>query len=200
MSALFDKAKKQGETSKAKKSDNSIVVTIKESEHKGFSNKVERLNQLREETKALDAELKMINSDVSQVARKTYIDLYKQNKENVGMFVIMTEAGTKFKVTPADAYTSVNEDKFTELTEKYGEDICTQETEYSFNNKILEKHMDLISKLIMESDMPDEDKENLLVRKDKYSIKKGTINELANYGKKMESVFEDIQPTVQIKF
>ena len=199
MKNLFDNAKSKPSTA-AKKTDDKIIVTVKESEIKGFGMKIERLNTLRTEQKESEAELKMIGADVNDIAREKYLELYKGHGENVGMFYIMAESGTKFKVTPADAYKTVNEEKFDELTKKFGEDLCNHDTEYSFNSKVLAKHMDLISDWIMSSDIPDDDKANLLVRKDKFSIKKGTINELSNYGKKMDKVFEAIHPTVQIKF
>ena len=197
---LFDEAKKEEPKTKGKKILQKEVVLLKEKDHNGIGAKAKRLMELREETKALEAELAMTQDDVNTVARGEYIRLYKSKGENPKMFVIQCENGIKFNVTPADAYASVSAEKYEEISKKFGKGIVTKETIYSFNNKVLKDNMDAVSEAIMGSKkISDEDKKNLLIANDKFAIAKGTINNLMK-AKKPEDLFEAIKPTVQVKF
>jgi hypothetical protein len=60
--------------------------------------------------------------------------------------------------------------------------------------------METISKLLASAKgISDDDKRNLLVKEVKYKIEKGTINNLAKYGKKLQTVIDEIQPVISLK-
>ncbi len=203
---ILSNAKRKPDTKGKKKEVLRETILLKESQYKGIGDKVNRLQELREQEKSVKAELAMINADVNDIARKEYIGLYKQKGENPKMFILTCENGTQFNVTPADAYTKVDEDKYDELIKKFGEDIATVETTHSFNKELLEKHFKAIEELFKNCNtIPEGDKDNLIVAVDKYAIAKGTIDKLMYFKKSNqpiapEKVFEAITPTVQIKF
>lgn len=200
--SLFDKAKKTTSNGSKKKEVVRDSVTLSEKNFKGIGKRVQRLKQLREEAKAIKTELAMLDGDINGIAREEYLKLYEKKGANTGMFHILCENGVKFNVIPADAYGKVDEEKAEELAEKYGDDVVEEKTVYSFNSEVLERNMDAISDLIMNSKkISNEDKENLLVETTTYKIKSGMIDKLLDYGKKkFKEFFHDIRPTVQIKF
>jgi hypothetical protein len=104
-------------------------------------------------------------------------------------------------VIPTDKYISIkDEDRANQLIETYGEDIVTIDEKYYFNPEVLERNMKAIEKLIRDAkSISDADKQNLLIREVKYSVTKGTIDELYDYGEDMEAVINDIQPIITLK-
>ena len=196
---IFGAAKKVVKT--AEKKDDKMSIVINESKLPGIGDKLKKLQQLRQDAKTIEAQLKMLDADVNTIAREKFIELYQANKRNVGSFYMIAENGSKCLVTPADAYGKVDEDKYKDLIKKYGEDIAEETKVFLFNNDVLARNMDAISKAITESkEISDEDKANLIVQNVSYSIKKGLIERLQDFGEKMVNMFYDIKPTVQIKF
>lgn len=206
---IFKDNGNNGKTSKKKNNDKTAVkdvVLLNESVYAGIGVKVDLMNKLRKKLKSVGEDLKGISIDVNKIVRETFIELYKSKGENPKTFTIQCENGTSFDVMPADAYGSVTKDDYSALIKEYGKTIATKETGFIFNNKVLEKNKDAIKKLIGEcEDISDEDKENLLIRRDSYAITKGTIDKLMDFktgGKKanIKKVFDAVKPTVQIKF
>lgn len=188
-------------TTKAVKKDDKISIVLPESEFAGIGEKAKRLSELRIAIKSDTAEAKMKEEDLKIIATGQFLKLYKKEQRNIGTFVAVCENGVKFNITPADAYAGVDANKAKILTEKYGEGLIATETTYSFNNDVLKRNMDVISKIIMNcTEITDEDKANLLSKTESFSISKGTIDKLVTFGEKIDTIIPDIKPTIQIKF
>ena len=64
------------------------------------------------------------------------------------------------------------------MTEEFGEDIIQTVETYSFNTALLEKHYKKIQKALDKLDIPEEDKENLIILSEKKFVKKGSIEKV----------------------
>lgn len=188
---IFEKAKKN--TSK-KKTEKHEVIEKPELE-KALS-EIERLNK---EIAELEAKKAQYDLDVRETGKETMIDLYNKTKKYPGTFKI--KAGNmSMMYVPMDKYKTIDEDRYEELLETYGENIAEEETRYFFNKEILEKHMDHISNLLMKSKVLSEtEKEELLKSETKYTVKKGTIKDLFSFTDDVEEIIEDIQPVLTVK-
>jgi len=71
----------------------------------------------------------------------------------------------------------------------------------AFNNAILLKHKDFISKLLLKSDkLSKEEKKDLLINTTTYSIRKGLVKDLFSVVKsKVDNIINDIQPSFYLK-
>ncbi len=87
---------------------------------------------------------------------------------------LVTKTGTVMFV-PSDAYKQVDEVTATVLESKYG--CINRETTYYFNNELLLKYKDAISRALMNSKaISPEDKDKLILKTESVSIRKGTID------------------------
>jgi len=188
---MFAKAK----TGAAKKKvENHEVIALP-----NLESDVIALAKFKVDIAALQAKASVHNANIQIAGKEAMIQFYTDKKRFPGTLKI--QAGkASFQFITSDRYKMLDEDRFMELAGEYGEDLVEEATTYSFNTKILEKHMDHISKLLMRSKiLTDTEKEDLLISKTAFSIKKGTIKDVLNVCSNVEQVIEDIQPVYSIK-
>lgn len=208
---LFANAKKA--TPKKAKKDDKITVLVgspesairDEDDAKNFADSLDVFAKLKAEIAEKTAELKMAEEVVKSVGIEEYIKLIEENKKNVGTFNLHSSNGGSVMVCPTKKYIKVDDDGIEYLKETYGEKIIDEETTYSFDTNVLMRNMDIISELIMNcEDISDEDKENLIVQKDSYSIKSDTLDQVYELAKKAKKdvvdVLNDIQPVISNKY
>ena len=96
---------------------------------------------------------------------------------------------------------SVDEERATELREKYGEKFVEEKSELVMSNELLNKYSDKLEALIMSADfMTDDEKENLFVQKVTYNITANAIDEAFTCGKgDVEGLVSDIAPVLMLK-
>ena len=188
---MFEKAKK-GAT--AKKAENHEIVNLPELEKD-----VVALSKLKVDIAALEAKASVHDSNIRVAGKEAMVNFYATKKRFPGTLKIVAGEGS-FQFITSDRYKMLDEDRFNELAEQYGEELVEENTTYSFNTKILEKHMDHISTLLMGSKvLSDAEKEELLTSKTSYTVKKGTINDLITLDGEVEELIEEIQPVFSIK-
>jgi hypothetical protein len=193
--SIFGEAKnKAGVKAKSAKDDKEVVYID------GLESKLLELEFLKAQVKDLTAQEKAVNDEIKDISREKFVELYKANKENPNTFLIKDGQGCVM-VIPTDSYKKIEDkDRANELMELYGDDVVTIEEKYYFNPKVLERNMAAVEKLIMDAKtISDDDKRNLLLPDIKYSITKGYIDKLSQYGNKMQTVIDDIQPTIALK-
>jgi len=197
MANLFETAKKASET---KKKDKHVVVNLKPE----FEQSLSRMAEINSLLADLEAEKAVLDSEVREEAKKEMINLYNQKRSFPGTLkVVAGKMG--FQFITMDKYITIDDVRFAELANKYGNEIVDRETIFSFNNEVLEKNQETISKILMDSKkLSDWAKENLLLSKTTYSVKKGTISNLSAIAteKKIKSIgtiIEDIRPIFSIK-
>jgi len=189
---IFGSAKPKGKSSSAK-SDKTVV------EVKGLEKKLLEHQWLSGEQANLKTQIDIVKDELKQIGLEKYVELYKDNKSNPNTFLIQDGEGCVMFM-PTDKYITIDEARADELIERYGEDAVTVDEKFSFDSKYLERNLEAIKKLLRETKtISDEDKKNLLVKEVKYSVSKGTIDKLYQYGSKMASVLDDIQPVIALK-
>jgi hypothetical protein len=197
--SLFAKAKKnQVEKTKSAK-DKKIRLQVTDA---NFFSKVEKLEQLNDTLKSAKAQADMISDEIKDLAKTEWAQYYDKTGKNPESVMIVQEvAGDTAQVmfVPSDKYITVTEARAEELRETYGEEIVEEETTFSFDSAMIEKYGEVLSMLIENcADITDADKEKIIKATTKYSVAKGTIDKLNQYGDVVE-VMEAVKPVVALK-
>ena len=198
MANLFAKAKKAAPVTKAAK-DKKIRLQVTDPT---FFSKVEKLEQLNDTLKSAKAQADMISDEIKDMAKSEWVDYYSQTGKNPESVMIVQEvAGDTASVMfiPTDKYITVTEARAEELRETYGEEIVEEDTTFAFDSAMIEKYGEVLSMLIENcADITDADKEKIIKATTKYSVAKGTIDKLNQYGDVTE-VMEAVKPVVALK-
>jgi hypothetical protein len=197
--SLFAKAKKnQVEKPKSAK-DKKVRLQVTDP---NFFSKVEKLEQINDRMKSDKAVADMISDELRDLAKAEWVDYYTQTGKNPESVVICQEVAgdtSQFLFIPTDKYITVTETRAEELQETYGEEIITEETTFGFDPTMVEKYGEILSRLIEEcGEISEKDKEKIIKATTKYSVAKGTIDKLNQYGDVSE-VFESVRPVVSLK-
>ena len=199
MANLFAKAKKAAPAKTTAAKDKKIRLQVTDPT---FFSKVEKLEQLNDTLKSAKAQADMISDEIKDMAKSEWVDYYSQTGKNPESVMIVQEvAGDTAQVMfiPTDKYITVTEARAEELRETYGEEIVEEETTFSFDSTMIEKYGEVLSMLIENcADITDADKEKIIKATTKYSVAKGTIDKLNQYGDVTE-VMEAVKPVVALK-
>jgi hypothetical protein len=160
------------------------------------------LEQLNDTLKSAKAQADMISDEIKDLAKSEWVDYYSQTGKNPESVMIVQEvAGDTASVMfiPTDKYITVTEARAEELRETYGEEIVEEDTTFAFDSAMIEKYGEVLSMLIENcSDITDADKEKIIKATTKYSVAKGTIDKLNQYGD-VQEVMEAVRPVVALK-
>lgn len=196
MKDLFSKDTAKKKTSKAGKDRDEANVNE-------LSNPLRRMAEIDEQLAALQAERKMLDSDVKSLSKDAMIDLYEQKNAFPGSSIKIVAEEMECMFIASDRYITIDEDRANELVEKYDESIVDENTTYSFNTEVLMRNREVINNLIVNSkDISDNDKADLIEVETKYTVAKGTIKNLKNnvFSKfDLKELIEDIRPIFSIK-
>ena len=199
MANLFAKAKKAAPAKTTAAKDKKVRLNVTDPT---FFSKVEKLEQLNDTLKSAKAQADMISDEIKDLAKSEWVDYYSQTGKNPESVMIVQEvAGDTASVMfiPTDKYITVTEARAEELRETYGEEIVEEETTFSFDSTMIEKYGEVLSMLIENCpDITDADKEKIIKATTKYSVAKGTIDKLNQYGDVTE-VMEAVKPVVALK-
>lgn len=196
---MFAKAKSKPTTTKKK--DEKIIVDVK---GKKFAEAVNIAAVNDTKMKEMKAELDSAKAIIKETANEEFVKLYQENKRNVGSFILVADNGASFMYLPTKRYLKVDDDRAEHLRETYGEDVISENTTYAFNTKVLTKHMDKISELLMGAEfLSDEEKETLIEATSNYTVKKEILDEFyvmsSENDVEIEDCLEDFAPVCQIK-
>jgi len=181
------------------KKDTKPVATVKGAD---FAEKLAKFVTLKEEIKNLTAEQKSIEGEIKSTALDEYVKLYKEMKRNPESIKVESENGDKVLFVVVKKYVgAVDEERATELREKYGDTFVEEKSELIMNNDLLNKYSDKLEALIMNNDfMTEEEKEELFVNKVTYNIKSDAINEAFTAGNgDVEGLISDTNPVLMLK-
>jgi hypothetical protein len=199
MANLFAKAKKAAPAKTTAAKDKKIRLQVTDPT---FFSKVEKLEQLNDTLKSAKAQADMISDEIKDMAKSEWVDYYSQTGKNPESVMIVQEvAGDTASVMfiPTDKYITVTEARAEELRETYGEEIVEEDTTFAFDSAMIEKYGEVLSMLIENcADITDADKEKIIKATTKYSVAKGTIDKLNQYGDVTE-VMEAVKPVVALK-
>lgn len=200
MANLFNKAKKAAPAKTAKGKDEKVRVRVEDQE---FFDKVAKLESLNDTMKSAKAKADMLSDELRDVAKAEWIKLYEKTGKNPES--IMVEAvndnddTAQLMFVPMDKYITINGERAETLREEFGEEIVEEKTTFSFDNEMIEKYGEVLSRLIEESDeIAEKDKEKIIKAVTVFSVAKGTIDNFKKYGE-VESVMEAVKPVVSLK-
>jgi hypothetical protein len=181
------------------KKDTKPTVVVKGND---FAEKLNKRVTVDEEIKNLTAEKSSLDGDIKSIALDEYKKMYTQMKRNPDSIIIQSEKGDKVMFVVVKKYTgAVDEDRATELREKYGETFVEEKSEMIMNNDLLNKYAEQLEALIMGNDfMTQDEKDELFVNKVTYNIKADAINEAFTAGNgDVEGLISDINPVLMLK-
>jgi hypothetical protein len=197
--SLFAKAKKTAAPVTKSAKDKKIRLSVTDPD---FFSKIEKLEQLNDTLKSAKAQADMISDEIKDLAKSEWAEYYTQTGKNPESVMICQEvAGDTAQVMfiPTDKYITVTEVRAEELREIYGEEIVEEETTFSFDSVMIEKYGEVLSMLIENcDDIDNADREKIIKATTKYSVAKGTIDKLNQYGDVTE-VMEAVKPVVALK-
>ena len=200
MANLFTKAKKTAPAKTTKAKDQKVRITIEDA---SFFDKVSKLEQLNDTMKAAKAKADMISDELRDLAKTEWVKLYEEmgkNPESVMLeHVNSADDVAQFMFVPTDRYISITAERAEELQETYGEEIVEEKTVFSFDNDMIEKYGEILSRMIEECDeIAEKDREKIIKATTAYSVAKGTIDNFKKYGEVSEMV-EMVKPVVALK-
>lgn len=197
---LFAKAKSAAPAKAAKGKDEKIRVRV---EDPTFFDKVSKLEVLNDRMKADKAKADMLSDELRDTAKAEWVKLYEKmgkNPESIMVEAVNAVDDTaQLMLVPMDKYITINGERAETLREEFGEEIVEEKTTFSFDNEMIEKYGEVLSRLIEESDeIAEKDKEKIIKAVTVFSVAKGTIDNFKKYGE-VESVMEAVKPVVSLK-
>ena len=200
MANLFTKAKKAAPAKTTKAKDEKVRLAV---EDPTFFEKVQKLEELNDTMKSAKAKADMISDELRDLGKDEWSKLYDKTGKNPGSVMLehvnANDDVAQLMFVPTDKYITINEARAEELRETYGDEIVEEETTFSFDSAMIEKYGEVLSMLIENCpDITDADKEKIIKATTKYSVAKGTIDKLNQYGDVTE-VMEAVKPVVALK-
>ncbi|MEN6294095.1 MAG: hypothetical protein ABFD07_19035 [Methanobacterium sp.] len=198
---MFQKAKTSAPAKTTKGKDEKVRIKIQDA---SFFTKVEKLEQLLDAQKRDKAKSDMLNDELKDLARDEWAKLYEntgKNPESVMLEYVKedTDDTAQFMFVPTDKYITITPARAEELQELYGETVVEEKTVFSFDNAMIEKYGEIISRMIEDStDIAEKDKEKIIKATTTFSVAKGTIDNFSKLGNVSE-VMEATKPVVMLK-
>jgi hypothetical protein len=128
--------------------------------------------------------------------------MYQKSGRNPGSVMlesIVSGDTAQVMFVPSDKYITVGAERAEVLREQFGEEIIEEKTTFSFDNDMIEKYGEVLSRLIEESDeISDDDKGKIIKAVTAFSVAKGTIDVMKSYGK-VEDVMNEVKPVIALK-
>lgn len=199
MANLFNKAKKVAVEKPSAKEDKKVRINVGDT---AFFDKIQALEVLNDRMKADKAKADMISDEVREVSKEKWAELYQKTGKNPGSVMVEAKSGldtAQVMFVPTDRYITINAEKAETLREEYGDDIVEETTTFSFDDEMIQKYGEVLSSLIENSDeIADADKDKIIKAITKFTVAKGTIDVMKNYGK-VNEVMEAVRPVVMLK-
>jgi len=199
MANLFAKAAKAAVTKTTEKKDTKVRIKVEDS---NFFEKIKSFEILNDRMKSDKAKADMISDEIKDLGKEKWAELYQKNGKNPGSVMLESRIGedvAQVMFIAADKYISVNAEKAETLREAYGDNIIEEKTTFAFDNEMIEKYGEVLSKLIETSSEIDEsDKGKIIKAVTAFSIAKGTIDVLKGYGD-VSKIMEEVKPVISLK-
>ncbi len=197
---LFSAAKKAAPKKVAKGADEKTRIKI---EDPSFFTKVEKAEKLQDNMKREKAQLDMITDELRDLGKTEWAKLYQKtgkNPESVMLEHVNDDGDvSQLMFIAQDKYITINAERAESLRETFGEEIVEEKTTFSFDNEMIEKYGEILSRLIQESDeITERDKEKIIKAATVYTVAKGTIDVFKTFGDVAE-VMEAVKPVVMLK-
>ncbi len=185
---LFTSAKKVDTPKETKSKLQSLPVPSELEEH------LQTYEEAKKQVKHWEGKMTMAEGVIKDKARDLFLAEYKTHKRNIGSFKLVN-----ITIIVQDRYSKM-EDPIAEIVAQNFPDVLETNTEYLFNQTILQKYINPISDALQNAvGIPEEELALLIEAKQITTVKKGTIDTLANYGEKMSDLFQAIKPIISMR-
>lgn len=167
-----------------------------------FADMLAKFVSIKDQIKALTGQQKAIEGEIKAKSLEEYIKLYQSGKKNPESIKIESDKGDRVMFMVVKKYTgAVDEDRATELREKYGDTFVEEKNEVIMDNALLEKYADKFEELFSTADfLTDAEKEQLFVQKVTYNITPNAIDQAFISGNgNVEELISDISPVLMLK-
>ncbi len=199
MANLFAKAKSTAATKTTDKKDSKVRINV---DDVTFFEKIQTLESLQDRMKSDKAKADMISDEIKDLGKEKWSEMYQKTGRNPGSVMLESRvAGDTAQVmfVPSDKYISLTGEKAEALREEFGEEIVEEKTTFAFDNDMIEKYGEILSNLIEGCDeISDEDKGKIIKAVTVFSVAKGTIDVMKNYGQASD-VMEQVKPVIALK-
>ena len=199
MANLFAKAKSTATTKTTDKKDSKTRINVADIT---FFEKIQTLESLQDRMKSDKAKADMISDELKDLGKEKWSEMYQKTGRNPGSVMLESRVGedtAQVMFVPSDKYISLTGEKAEVLREEFGEDIVEEKTTFAFDNDMIEKYGEILSNLIEACDeISDEDKGKIIKAVTAFSVAKGTIDVMKNYGQVSE-VMEQVKPVISLK-
>jgi len=199
MANLFAKAKSTAATKTTDKKDSKVRINV---DDVTFFEKIQTLESLQDRMKSDKAKADMISVEIKDLGKEKWSEMYQKTGRNPGSVMLESRvAGDTAQVmfVPSDKYISLTGEKAEALREEFGEEIVEEKTTFAFDNDMIEKYGEILSNLIEGCDeISDEDKGKIIKAVTVFSVAKGTIDVMKNYGQ-VSDVMEQVKPVIALK-
>ena len=142
---------------------------------------------------------------IKPYANQVWLSEVEKNGKKPDSFILSSKSHTdSLMYIVADSYKTIDKDRHDYLAETYGEDIVSDNSIYTMDNKMIQKYGAQISAAIMGAKgIPAEDKAQIIQKIEKYSVAKGTIEKLKDFAAAEKTsvsvIFSEILPTQSLK-
>jgi len=177
------------------KKEENIVINIPEIE-----SKLKELINLDKDIEEKQEKRSKLDLEIKEIVKNQMTNIYNSTKKFPGTLKIFS-GNINFQFVTYDRYKNIDKEQYDLLQKTYGKVLVEENKIFSFNNSILLKHKNHISKLLMSSKkLTKEEKQNLLINDISYVIKRGVIKNLFSIVKNnINNIIKDIEPVFQIK-
>ena len=204
MPNLFAKAKKDAAPKTTKAKDEKLRIKVKDPD---FFDKVERLERLQENMKRDKASADLIHDEIRELAKTEWSKVYDKTSKNPGTVMLESRRDddvAQMMFVPSDKYISINKERAEYLVETYGDDAIEEKTTFSFDNEMVDKYGEVLSRLIEESEEIDDDDKNRIIKAvQSFAIRKGSIDKFKDIAEEAElkviDIVEEFKPVVGLK-
>ena len=197
--SLFQKAKKTAAKTATAKKDDKVRVNV---EDPTFFDKIAKVQDLQDVIKSAEAKVAMLTDEVKEIGKSLWAKTFEKMGKNPGSVFLEAKEGedvARVMLIPTDRYITINEDRAETLREQYGDSIVEETTTFQFDTEMVDKYGEVISNLIEScGDISDEDKGKIIKAVTKFTVAKGTIDRLKDFGDVLD-VMEDVKPVVSLK-
>ena len=199
MANLFAKAKSTAATKTTDKKDSKVRINV---DDVTFFEKIQTLESLQDRMKSDKAKADMISDEIKDLGKEKWSEMYQKTGRNPGSVMLESRVSgdtAQVMFVPSDKYISLTGEKAESLREEFGEEIVEEKTTFAFDNDMIEKYGEILSNLIEGCDeISDEDKGKIIKAVTVFSVAKGTIDVMKNYGQ-VSDVMEQVKPVIALK-
>ena len=191
---LFQRAKRRvvPEETPAKRA----AYTVKTG--RDFDGAVSRFMKARDALEEAKADHEFTRNELMDISIDKWAEASKTEGKPLGSMELHTKDGAKVNIIPTNRFKTMTEEQAIYYKRIGYEWAIEEETTYSFNQRILAKHMEVISRLIETCDeIPEADRERLFTAKTKYFVNKDNIKTDPRFSK--TSLIRDLGRVFMLK-